>query len=271
LYEILIGPVEDILARYDTAVIVPFGPLYYLPFHALVKETGGQPEYLIERMRVCYATSATFADILKGQSRGAKSFLAIGDPDGTLPAAAKEVQTLQEKIFKSNSRILVAKEATKSAFLKQAKDFDILHLATHGVVETNPLDSHLLFAGASKEEQELTLLEVAGYTALKEKNFLVFLSACQTAAEATKSGTGSELITLAEAFAMAGAPTLIATLWEVEDRSTGLLALTFYDTLMNKKKDKLEALRSGQIALIRSEEYAHPFYWASFLMIGSWH
>jgi CHAT domain-containing protein len=96
------------------------------------------------------------------------------------------------------------------------------------------------------------------------------LSACQTAKEAARSGSGSELITLAEAFAMAGAPTLVATLWEVEDNSTRIFALAFYDALMIKKKDKLDALRAGQIALIRSAEYSHPFYWASFIMIGSW-
>ncbi len=270
LYQVLVAPVDDIIERYETVVIVPFGVLYYLPFHALVKETAGKPEYLIERKRICYTTSATFADILKNASRGNKSFMAFGNPDGSLPAATEEMRTLEEKIFKANGKIFSAQAATKDAFLKQAKDVNILHLATHGVLESNPLDSYLLFAGPDKESQELTLLEVAGYTALREKNSLVFLSACQTAKEAGKAGTGSELITLAEAFAMAGAPTLIATLWQVEDNSTRLFALTFYDELMNKKKDKLDAMRAGQIALIRSEEYRHPFFWASFLMIGSW-
>ena len=270
LYQVLVSPVDDIIEKYETIVVVPFGILYYLPFHALVKETVGKPEYLIERKRLCYTTSATFADILKDQSRGNKTFMAFGNPDGSLPAATEEMRTLREKFFKSDAKVFTAGEATKDAFLKQAKDVNILHLATHGVIETNPLDSYLLFAGASKEARELTLLEVAGYTALREKNSLVFLSACQTAKEATKSGSGSELITLAEAFAMAGAPTLVATLWEVEDNSTRILALTFYDALMNKKKDKLDALQAGQIALIRSAEYSHPFYWASFIMIGSW-
>ncbi|MCJ7485327.1 MAG: tetratricopeptide repeat protein [Candidatus Aminicenantes bacterium] len=270
LYQVLVAPVDDIIEKYETVVVVPFGILYYVPFQALVKETGGKPEYLIERKRLCYTTSATFADILKNESRGNKTFMAFGNPDGSLPAATEEMRTLREKFFKADTKVFTAGEATKDAFLRQAKDVNILHLATHGVLETNPLDSYLLFAGASKKAQELTLLEVAGYTALREKNSLVFLSACQTAKEAAKSGTGSELITLAEAFAMAGAPTLVATLWEVEDNSTRIFALAFYDALMIKKKDKLDALRAGQIALIRSAEYSHPFYWASFIMIGSW-
>jgi CHAT domain-containing protein/Flp pilus assembly protein TadD len=270
LYDILIAPVKDVVAKYETVVIVPFGPLYYLPFHALVTDESGKPEYLIERKRISYTTSATFADILKDQVRGHKSFMGFGDPDGSLPAATAELQGLQDKIFKSGAKVFTSGKATKEAFFAQAKNADILHLATHGVIEANPLESYLLFAGATKETQELTLLEVAGYTALRERNSLVFLSACQTAKEAAKAGTGSELITLAEAFAMAGAPTLIATLWEVEDNATRLFSETFYDQLANKNKDKLDAMRAGQIALIRSAEYAHPFYWASFLMIGSW-
>jgi CHAT domain-containing protein len=270
LYEVLIAPVKDVVAKYETVVIVPFGPLYYLPFHALVTDESGKPEYLIERKRISYTTSATFADILKDQVRGHKSFMGFGNPDGSLPAASAELQGLQDKIFKSGAKVFTSGKATKEAFFAQAKNADILHLATHGVIETNPLESYLLFAGATKEAQELTLLEVAGYTALRERNSLVFLSACQTAKEATKSGSGSELITLAEAFAMAGAPTLIATLWEVEDNATRLFSETFYDQLANKNKDKLDAMRAGQIALIRSAEYTHPFYWASFLMIGSW-
>jgi CHAT domain-containing protein len=196
--------------------------------------------------------------------------MGFGNPDGSLPAASEELQDLRDKIFKSGAKVFTAGEATKDAFFAQAKNAEILHLATHGIIETNPLESYLLFAGASKEARELTLLDVAGYTALREKNSLVFLSACQTAKEATKLGTGSELITLAEAFAMAGAPTLIATLWEVEDSATRLFAETFYDQLVNKNKDKLDALRAGQIALIRSKEFTHPFFWAPFLMIGSW-
>ncbi len=270
LYDVLIAPVKDVVAKYETVVIVPFGPLYYLPFHALVTDESGRPEYLIERKRIVYATSATFADILKDQVRGHKSFMGFGDPDGSLPAATAELQGLQDKIFKSGAKVFTSGKATKETFFAQAKNVDILHLATHGVIETNPLESYLLFAGSTKETQELTLLEVAGYTALREKNSLVFLSACQTAKEATKAGSGSELITLAEAFAMAGAPTLIATLWEVEDSATRLFAETFYGALANKDKDKLDAMRAGEIALIRSAEYAHPFYWASFLMIGSW-
>ena len=144
LYDVLIAPVKDVVAKYETVVIVPFGPLYYLPFHALVTDESGKPEYLIERKRISYTTSATFADILKDQVRGHKSFMGFGNPDGSLPAATAELQGLQDKIFKSGAKVFTSGKATKEAFFAQAKNADILHLATHGVIETNPLESYLL-------------------------------------------------------------------------------------------------------------------------------
>jgi CHAT domain-containing protein len=165
--------------------------------------------------------------------------------------------------------VLVSQDATKKNFFKLAKDYQIIHLATHGVLQTNPLESYLLFSGKNNEDKQLTLIEIAGYTALRDKNSLVFLSACETASE-SKHKAGSELISLAEAFAMAGSPTLIASLWAVDDASTRKLAIAFYETLKEGKKDKLDSLREAQIMLLKTKEYSHPFYWAPFLMIGSW-
>ncbi|TET24671.1 MAG: CHAT domain-containing protein [Candidatus Cloacimonadota bacterium] len=269
LYEYLIKPVEEEISRFENIVIVPFGALYYLPFHALVHEQDGKVEYLIEWKRISYTTSATFADVLNYKRKEIKKLIAMGNPDGSLPSASEEVEILRDQIFKKDAIIWTLDEATKDKFLESAKDYDVIHLATHGNMQSNPLESYLLFAGDTEDEQRLTLLEVAGYTALRNKTTLVFLSACQTATEEGR-GTGSELISLAEAFAMAGPPTLIATLWEVNDVSTSKLAVKFYHVLKREKKDKLEALRRAQLALLKSDKFSHPFFWAPFLLIGSW-
>jgi CHAT domain-containing protein len=207
--------------------------------------------------------------MLKTEKKSLENMLALGNPDGSLPAASKEIELLKKEVFKKNAIIWTHSDATKEKFFTYAKNYDIIHLATHGVIQNNPLESYLLFAGTSTEEQRLTLLEVAGYTALRQKTGLVFLSACHTAMDSS-GGNGSELLSLAEAFAMAGPPTLIATLWEVDDRSTSMLVLDFYRELKEGKKDKLEALRSAQITLIKDRTYSHPFYWAPFIMIGNW-
>ena len=227
---------------YDSIVVAPFGVLYYVPFHALIREEGGKQEYLIERKRISYTTSATFTDLLKDQRMKLDKLMAFGNPDGSLPGASEEVRKIKD---------------------------DIVHLATHGLIQKNPLESYLLFAGDSENEKRLTLLEIAGYTALRERTALVFLSACQTAMESAR-GSGSEMISLAEAFAMAGPPTLIATLWEVEDISTSHLVSHFYGELRNSKLDKLEALRSAQLALLKSSQFSEPYFWAPFIMIENW-
>lgn len=269
LYEYLLAPVEEELERFDNVVIVPFGALYYLPFHALVRERNGTRQFVIEWKNLSYTTSATFLDILKAEERDIERLIGIGNPDGSLPAAEEEVSILKEEIFKGKALIWTLNEATKEKFLEHAKDYDIVHLATHGTILSNPLESYLLFAGSTEHEQRLTLLEVAGYTALRDRTDLVFLSACQTATQRGK-GSGSELISLAEAIAMAGPPTLVATLWEVNDISTSKLVVSFYTELKEKRGNMLEALRTAQLSLIGSDEHAHPFYWAPFVLLGNW-
>ncbi|MBN2533405.1 MAG: tetratricopeptide repeat protein [Spirochaetales bacterium] len=269
LYNILFRPVEDQMNKFENIVVVPFGILYYLPFHALIREQGGKKEYVLETRRISYTTSATFSDVLKETGKKLKAMLALGNPDGSLPAATREVELLKSSVFKESALVWTGGEATKSNFLDHAKEYDIVHLATHGVILNNPLQSYLLFAGTNEDEQRLTLLEVAGYTSLREKTGLVFLSACKTAMEST-GGNGSELISLAEAFAMAGPPTLVATLWEVNDVSTSKVVLKFYEELTGGKKDKLEALRSAQMMLIGDKNFSHPYFWAPFIMLGNW-
>jgi tetratricopeptide (TPR) repeat protein len=269
LYDYLLAPVEEELGSFENVVIVPFGALYYLPFHALIREEGGERQYVLEWKHLSYTTSATFLDILNEEERDIDKLIAIGNPDGSLPAAEEEVLQIKENIFKEDAVIWTLNEATKKNFLEFAKDYDIVHLATHGTIMSNALESYLLFAGNTEIEQRLTLLEVAGYTALRDRTDLVFLSACQTATQKGK-GSGSELISLAEAIAMAGPPTLVATLWEVNDISTSKLVVSFYTELKKKKGDMLEALRTAQLSLLESSEYSHPFYWAPFVLLGNW-
>lgn len=269
LYRFLVDPVEKQVAEYENIVIIPFGVLYYLPFHALVREHDGNIQYLIQWKRLSYTTSATFYDLLDQKPGKRSKLIALANPDGSLPGASEEVEKLKDEIFKKDAIIWTLSEATKGKFLEYAKEYDIIHLATHGTIMSNPLESFLLFAGDTKKEQRLTLLEVAGYTELRDRTDLVFLSACQTAMEKGKA-SGSELISLSEAFAMAGPPTLVATLWKVADISTSMLVLEFYKSLKQGKADKLGALQKAQLSLLNSDEYSHPFYWAPFILLGDW-
>ncbi len=266
LYDYLIRPVAAEITPKNVVIIVPFGILYYLPFHALIRnddKTGG--EYFIQWKKIVYLTSSTWLDIMKKmKTRKVESLFAYADPDGSLPGAQQEVKVLKDSIF-TRAEVFTLSEATKNRFLSEAKNFNIVHLATHGYLEPDPLKSYILMAGP---DDRLTLLDIAGYTALRDNTFLVFLSACETAVEKGRSN-GRELMSLAKAFTTAGPPSLIATLWKIPDISTSQLVTIFYNEL-KKKKAVADALRDAQLAVIANEKYRHPYYWAGFLLFGDY-
>ena len=94
---------------------------------------------------------------------------------------------------------------------------------------------------------------------LKEAN-LVVLSACDTAL--SKIYSGDDLVGLSRGFMYAGTPSLMATLWQVDDQSTSLFIKEFYNNWENKGMSKPEALRQAQITLKSTPGYSHPYYWA---------
>lgn len=266
LFDYLVRPVSDELESKSVVIIVPFGILYYLPFHALLLDRSqGADQYLIEWKKIVYLTSSTWLDIMKkAKARKVESLFAYGDPDGSLPGAQREVRVLKDSIF-TKAEVFTLDDATKNRFLTDAKNFNIIHLATHGYLEPDPLKSYILMAGA---DEKLTLLDIAGYTALRDNTFLVFLSACETAVEKGRSN-GRELMSLAKAFTTAGPPSLIATLWKIPDISTSRLVTAFYSEL-KKNKGVADALRGAQLAVISNEQYRHPYYWAGFLLFGDY-
>jgi CHAT domain-containing protein len=200
----------------------------------------------------------------KAQVRKTESLFALGDPDGSLPGAQSEVRVLKDSIF-TKAGVYTLSEATKNRFMSDAKNYNIVHLATHGYLESDPMKSYILMAGT---DNKLTLLDIAGYIELRDHTFLVFLSACETAVEKGKSN-GRELMSLAKAFTTAGPPSLIATLWKIPDVSTSRLVKTFYEEL-KKKKGIADALRDAQLSVIADPRYNHPFYWAGFLLFGDY-
>lgn len=96
---------------------------------------------------------------------------------------------------------------------------------------------------------------------------LVTLSACQTALGEREPG--SELQTLADAFAVAGTNSVVASFWSVADDSTRTLMVEFYKQLKEGKPLAL-ALNGAQLSLLKNPKFSHPFYWAPFVLIGDW-
>ncbi len=275
LYRWLVGPIESELKLAKTAMIVPYGPLYYLPVHALeIPGEGEQVRYVLEQYRLGYLSAATRFRLADGERHATKSLLAFANPDGTLPGARSEIERVQREAF-PDAKVYYERDATKERFFEQADKFAVIHFATHGVLAADATASHLKMAG-----EPLTVFEISGMEGLYGKTDLVVLSACDTALQLGKS-TGEELISVAAAFSMAGAPALVASLWEVDDEATSELMAQFYRSLKAGKGpsgqpiDTLDALRDAQLHVLRLVRdgrpvFRNPEYWAAFQLIGDY-
>lgn len=268
LYKMLIAPIEGELKGVTTVAFIPSGPLYYLPLHALARETPKGLHFLIEDVRVAYLAAADVLAVVqtRDEARMGAGMLALGDPSGAnLPAAREEVREIS-KIFPAG-RALIGDNATKSV-LQDAKNLDrrVLHLATHGVLDSaRPDNSYIQLAGTG-EASRLSVGEVYGLDLNRVD--LVTLSACQTAL-GERNPDGGEISSLAQAFSAAGTPSVIASLWSVEDDSTRRLMEAFYKAFA-AGASKAEALQAAQKQLLADPKSRHPFYWAPFELMGDW-
>ncbi len=256
LYRLLIAPVEADLGERPVLAVIPTGFLHYLPFHAL--KAGDH--YLVERKAVVVLTKSSDLELLgRPPVTRPRGLLAVGNPDGSLPAAAQEAEELARK---HPGGLLLGPEATNKRFLESAKGMGYLHLATHGMLNSNnPSSSYLVMAG----NERLGIGDIAGMKLDGVR--MVTLSACQTALADRQPG--SELTTLAEAFSFAGSRTLVASLWKVDDAATRELMVSLYDGL-DHDQDLARAMQAAQLQLLRQPATSHPFYWAPFVLIGDW-
>ena len=262
LYGHLIEPLQPELRRGSRICIVSHGVLHHLPFQILK----GGDNYLVQDYTLFYSPSANIYHICK-QKRTAKglTMLAMGDPDLNdptlaLPFARKEVKAIQSGF--PTAEVYLGRQASKATFLDRAPGFKLIHLAAHGAFNTiNPMRSGLLLAGANQDTRLLSAEEVFN---CRLNAYLVTLSACKTALGKTTGG--DELISVTRAFLYAGTPSVVSTLWNVDDEATAHLMISYYDKL--RRMDKASALRLAQIETMKA--YPNPFYWGAFILNGDW-
>jgi CHAT domain-containing protein len=243
-------------------VIVPHDVLHYLPFQALMS---GPDRYLIQDTPLSYYSSASLMQFTRAKGHAqSSSTLAFGNPDLQNPAlnlryAEREVRVVAD-LF-PGSVVFTRKDATKAKYRDEGSHSDLLHFATHAELdEADPLGSALLLAPANGDNGRLEAQEVFG---LALKANLVVLSACETGLD--KLTSGDELTGLTRAFIYAGTPSIITTLWQVNDRASYELMQEFYRNL-KAGRGKAEALRDAQIATLA--KYPHPYYWAAYQLTG---
>jgi CHAT domain-containing protein len=260
LYDRLVRPLAGAL-RGGKLTIAPNGPLHYLPWAAL---SDGR-EQLIDQFALRIEPSASALVYLRGgASRAPGRLLAFGNPDlgdprFDLPGAEREARSIAAMF--SPSRALLRRDASKSAVKSLAGGFTMLHFASHGVFDPSaPLNSGLLLARGTESDGRLTVADL--YT-LHLNATLVTLSACETGLGDIESG--DDVIGLTRGFLYAGAQTIIASLWSVQDDATANLMTALYAKL--NQMDKRAALREAQLKI--RAVHPDPLYWAAFEMTGS--
>ena len=240
--------------------VAPHGVLHYVPFAAL----SDGDHYLLERFSLRLIPSADALVYLRADApRKLGKLLALGNPDlgqRQLDLPNAETEALKVASMFPNSRALVRAQASKSAVEDLANGFAIVHFATHGHFDADaPLASGLYLAKGSAADGVLT---VSDLYALRWDVDLVTLSACETGLG--KIASGDDVIGLTRGFFYAGARSIVASLWEVDDAATAQLMVSFYRNL--GAHDKREALRLAQLET--RQRYPDPWYWAAFIVLG---
>jgi len=271
LYDALIAPAQAEVDAADTLIIVPAAELYYLPVHALGRaNANGSIDFLIEKKRFAYLASADLLNTVtpvanSGNGQATRPLLALGNPDGSLPAASDEVSTLG-KMFE-HSNVVTGKDATVALVAQSTAGTSYVHFATHGFINSmEPKESYLLLAG---DPGRLSVKDIVedNYKLSFAGTRIVTLSACET----NLGGFDPSAVysSLSRAFAKAGAPTVIASLWSVNDVSTKETMQAFYKELA-AGQSKAESLRRAQLAVMHDPRFAHPYFWAPFVVLGDW-
>ncbi len=258
LYRAILEPVRSSLDGFERLVIVPHGPLHYLPFHALYDGRA----YLVEDFEISYLPGASLLNFSQPDETGGGESLAIGcSQNGALPNAVAEAELVAGL---TGGQALLESQATRERVQRLAPQMDRLHFACHGVYRPdNPL-----FSGLELADGWLTTLDVFN---LRLKASLVALSACETGRSLL--GGGDELLGLMRAFLAAGAASLLLSHWLVEDRATARFMQRFY-TRLQQGESKGAALRAVQRSYLNAagapqdRVLAHPYFWAAFYLIG---
>ena len=258
LHDELVAPLGPLLDESSSnergpqkITIIPHGLLHRVPFHALFDGDA----YLIDRFEISYAPSATVFSLCQKQtSRNLDSALIMSVADPLIPNVTDEASAVASHL--PGAEVLADGQATTGAIRKKAPGCGILHLACHGMFRAdNPMFSSLRLHDGWLTASDVLQLDLAGP--------IVTLSACESARNQVLAG--DELVGLARGFLGAGASTLVASLWLVQDETTSWMMEDWYARL-HGGAGRAAALRDAQLAL--KVRCSHPYYWAPFVLMG---
>ncbi|MFK7895650.1 MAG: CHAT domain-containing protein [Myxococcota bacterium] len=269
LYDALIRPLDQKLGteNAEVLVVVPDGLLRTIPFAALYDAE--RRRFLIDEVAVALVPSMRLTNPAP-LNRTNLSVLAAGLETATngferLAHTRQEVNQVAEHF--PTSQLLFDEDFATERLAEEIanRPYSVVHLATHGRVEGNGRESFLVTRDGRIGLDRMT--ELISTTQFRRESplELLTLSACETA-----GGDADAALGLAGVAVRAGARSALATLWPVNDEATSELIDQFYAELIKPNQTRAGALRSAQQTIRERNRYAHPGYWAPFLMISNW-
>lgn len=275
LYSDLFAPLEPHFAGKEI-LIVPDGPLYALNFEVL--PFGESDRFILEEYTISYLLSATTSLLYQNLSEDS-------DQDGVLALApgfehgenqsgagqkfirqpfAMETATFIGELFSGLS--LLAAQATEDQFKEEAERYKIIHLGTHTEINTkSPMLSRLILARSENEDGYLHAYEIYNLPLRAE---LAVLTACETGVGKESSSEG--VLSIAHGFAYAGCPSLVISLWEIDEKTSAQIIEIFYENLAEGMA-KNQALRQAKLTYLKNAkgELKNPYYWSGLVLFGN--
>lgn len=291
LYRVLLEPAEPFLAG-DKIVISPDNLLSYLPFETLVTEEFRSPGLLyreapfaLKKYRFSYIYSVTLSSETVQRSRSlnnrliafAPSYEGVEIDDSLLlswPSLRGEIRELPYAIMEAGDavdqcggRAFTGADASEGAFKREAKNYKIIHLAMHTLVDdVRPAFSRMLFT-AGKNDSEDGMLNTYEVYSLPLNAMMVVLSSCNTGSGMLVNGEG--ILSLARGFLYAGSRSAVMSMWAVDDISASEVIHSFYRNLRSGRT-KSSALRNARLSYLEDalQRRSHPYYWSALVIYG---
>lgn len=279
IYQAILTPVLNQVRMPEKWIIIPDGALAYLPFECLLRERPADfnrfksHRYLMRDYQISYAYSATQQmELLKNPAKKPdKRLLAMAPSYENNPFGLRPLQNNRPEaravrdLFGGDLHEGAA--ASVAGFLQDAAQYRVLLLATHGQASSSVGDLSYLAFSTTADSSQSPFLYAQDLYHLSIPADMVVLSACETSLGEYRLGQG--VISLAKGFFHAGARSVVATLWSVDDAKNAELVRLFFQQI-KAGADKDEALRRAKLTFLQTHPHdeAHPVYWAAVTAYG---
>lgn len=287
LYDALLAPLAT--ERKPHLIVVRDGPLHLIPFDGFIDDAG---RYVAETHTVVYEPSASSYYLLASQKRRpappARALLALGgvpyNPTelkqasitrgydastlSDLPASRDEVLAAEAALRGVSDLLLMGPRATESAFKRAvASSYGVIHLAVHGYASATERNHSALVLLNDPQAGEDGFLQASEIVQLPLNSNLVILSACDTAIGPIEGEEG--IAALSRAFLLAGARSVVSTLWSVDDTFSLFLMKQFYKHLAAHEPPSVALTSAKRDMLRKFGATAVPYYWAGYTLEGA--